>query len=133
MKLAAYTYMSDSKGEKVDYGNAMTSDPTYDQRGFIQYVDHYNASSNLHYSWRQYWRDGRDRITAFQKSYNPGANPMENGRGDRFAYDYEGQLTEGWYNAVDPANSGNGNTRYDGFSYDALGNRDPGNYVASRG
>jgi hypothetical protein len=58
---------------------------------------------------------------------------MENGRGDRFRYDEEGQLLEAWYNATDPANSGAGNTRYDGFGYDALGNRGQGNYVASRG
>ncbi|MEN3368730.1 MAG: hypothetical protein V7609_873 [Verrucomicrobiota bacterium] len=85
------------------------------------------------YLWRQYWRDNRDRIAAFQKSYNPGANPLENARGDRFAYDWKGQLTEAWYNAVDPANSGAGNTRYDGFAYDALGNRTQNNFVASRG
>jgi RHS repeat-associated protein len=58
---------------------------------------------------------------------------MENGRGDRFRYDDEGQLVEAWYNANDPANSGTGNTRYDGFAYDALGNRTQNNYVASRG
>jgi hypothetical protein len=75
----------------------------------------------------------RERITAYQESAANSINPMENGRGDRFRYDEEGQLVEGWYNASDPANSGAGNTRYDGFSYDALGNRGPGNYVASRG
>jgi RHS repeat-associated protein len=58
---------------------------------------------------------------------------MENGRGDRFSYDEEGQLMEGWYNATNPVNSGAGNTRYDGFAYDALGNRTQNNYVASRG
>jgi RHS repeat-associated protein len=47
--------------------------------------------------------------------------------------DDEGQLVEAWYNATEPANSGAGNSRYDGFSYDALGNRGQGNYVASRG
>jgi hypothetical protein len=88
---------------------------------------------NLDYSQRQYWRDSRDRITAFQKSYNPAANPMENGRGDRFAYDYEGQVTDGWYNAVDPAGNFNSWTRKDHFSYDALGNRQGGsNNLASR-
>ena len=45
---------------------------------------------------------------------------MENGRGDRFRYDEEGQLVEGWYNAADPANAGDGAWRYDGFNYDAL-------------
>src|SRR5438270_767988 len=55
------------------------------------------------------------------------------GSGDRFRYNEEGQLLEVWYNATDPVNSGAGNARYDGFGYDALGNRGLGNYVASRG
>jgi RHS repeat-associated protein len=133
MKLAAYTYLADGKVGRVDCGNGIQSTIGYDERGFIKTIDHYNVPANQDYSSRQYWRDNRDRITAFQKSYNPGANPMENGRGDRFHYDDEGQLQEGWYNATDPSNSGAGNTRYDGFSYDALGNRGQGNYVASRG
>ena len=133
MKLAAYTYLSDGKVGQVDYGNGMRSAIGYDGRGFAQIVDHYNIPLNQEYSWRQYTRDTRDRIISFQKSYNLGSNPMEDGRGDRFHYDDEGQLLEGWYNATDPANSGAGNTRYDGFGYDALGNRGLGNYVASRG
>jgi RHS repeat-associated protein len=131
-KLAAYTYLSDGKVGQIDFGNGMRTGYGYDQRGFIQVVDHYQPGGQ-DLSWRQYWRDSRDRTTAFQKSYNPGANPMENGRGDRFEYDAEGQLTQGWYNATDPANSGTGNTRYDGFGYDELGNRTQNNYVASRG
>lgn len=51
------------------------------------------------------------------------ANPMENGRGDRLSYDEEGQLVEAWYNAADPANAGTGNTCYDLFTYDEMGNR----------
>jgi RHS repeat-associated protein len=133
MKLAAYTYLPDGKVGQVDYGNGVRTGVAYDQRGFPQIIDHYKPALQQDISWRQYWRDDRDRITAFQKSYNPGSNPLENGRGDRFRYDEEGQLVEGWYNATDPANSGAGNTRYDGFSYDALGNRGLGNYVASRG
>jgi RHS repeat-associated protein len=79
----------------------------------------------LELSGKSYWRDTRDRITAY-------ANQSD-GRGDRFRCDDEGQLLEAWYNATDPAHSGAGNTRYDGFSYDALGNRGMGSYVASRG
>jgi RHS repeat-associated protein len=132
MKLAAYTYLADGKVGQIDFGNGVTTGYGYDQRGMIQVVDHYQpAGQDL--SWRYYWRDNRDRITAFQKSNNPGSNPMENGRGDRFRYDDEGQLVEAWYNATDPVNSGAGSTRYDEFSYDALGNRGTGNYVASRG
>jgi RHS repeat-associated protein len=132
-KLAAYTYLADGKVGRVDYGNGVASAIGYDGRGFAQIVDHFNAALNEDYSWRYYTRDTRDRITAFQRSYNPGSNPLEDGRGDRFRYDEEGQLVEGWYNATDPANSGNNATRYDGFSYDALGNRTQNNYVASRG
>lgn len=132
-KLAAYTYLQDGKVDHVDYGNGMRSAIGYDSRGFPQIVDHSNPGLNLDYSWRQYWRDSRDRITAFQKNYNPAANPMENGRGDRFAYDWEGQVTDGWYNALDPAGNFNGWARRDHFTYDALGNRSGGeNNLASR-
>ena len=133
MKLAAYTYLPDGKVGQVDYGNGARSAIGYDERGFTQIVDHYNVPLNQDYSWRQYWRDDRDRITAFQKSYNPGANPMEDGRGDRFAYDNEGQLTDAWYNAVDPHGTTSGWMRKDHFDYDALGNRQgSSNNVASR-
>ncbi len=134
MKLAAYTYLADGKVGQVDYGNGVRSAIGYDGRGFAQIIDHYRyLEPQQDYSWRQYWRDDRDRITAFQKSYNPGANPMEDGRGDRFRYDEEGQLVEAWYGATNPSVSGGGNSRYDGFGYDALGNRTQNNYVASRG
>ena len=133
MQLAHYTYLPDGKVGQVDYGNGVRSAIGYDERGFTQIVDHYNVPLNQDYSWRQYWRDDRDRITAFQKSYNPGANPMEDGRGDRFAYDNEGQLTDAWYNAVDPHGTTSGWMRKDHFDYDALGNRQgSSNNVASR-
>ena len=132
-KLAAYTYLADGKVDKVDYGNGMTSDLNYDARGFVSSVQHKRTATGEILASHSYNRDTRDRITSLQKGYNPGSNPMENGRGDRFRYDDEGQLVEAWYNANDPANSGTGNTRYDGFAYDALGNRTQNNYVASRG
>jgi hypothetical protein len=47
--------------------------------------------------------------------------------------DDEGQLVEAWYGASDPANSGAGNWRYDGFNYDALGNRAWANFLANPG
>ena len=135
MKLAAYTYLPDGKVGQVDYGNGVRSALDYDGRGFVDIVDHYrsNVSPTQDISWRQYWRDDRDRITAFQKSYNPGSNPLANGRGDRFRYDEEGELVEGWYGATNPSVSGAGNLRYDSFSYDALGNRMGSSYVANRG
>jgi RHS repeat-associated protein len=133
MQLAHYTYLSDGKVDKVDYGNGMTSDPSYDPRGFVSSVQHKRTATGDMLASRSYTRDTRDRIVSIQKGNNPALNPMENGRGDRFRYDEEGQLVEAWYNATDPANSGAGNTRYDGFGYDALGNRTQNNYVASRG
>jgi RHS repeat-associated protein len=133
MKLAAYTYLPDGKVGQMDYGNGMRTGFDHDERGMTRVVHHYRVSPYQNRSWRSYWRDERDRITAFEKSGDFSSNPMEDGRGDRFHYDEEGQLLEGWYNATDPANSGAGNTRYDGFAYDALGNRTQNNYVASRG
>jgi RHS repeat-associated protein len=133
MKLAAYTYLSDGKVGRVDYGNGVQSAIGYDERGFINAIDHYNVPANQDYSSRQYWRDDRDRITAYQKSYNPAANQMEDGHGDRFAYDNEGQLTDAWYDASDPHGNTTGWARKDHFDYDALGNRQgSSNNVASR-
>jgi RHS repeat-associated protein len=131
-KLAAYTYLPDGKVGQIDFGNGVRTGFLYDQRGFPQIIDHYRPGVQ-DISWRQYWRDERDRITAFQKSNNPGANLMENGRGDRFDYDDEGQLTDGWYDALDPAGNFHNWARKDHFSYDALGNRQGGNNnLASR-
>jgi RHS repeat-associated protein len=124
MKLVAYTFLPDGKVDKVDYGNGTTSDLSYDGRGFIGSLQHRTTATGGVFASHSYTRDARDRITSLQK---------ENGRGDRFRYDDEGQLVEGWYNADNPASSGAGATRYDGFSYDALGNRGLSNYVAGRG
>src|SRR5438876_11747585 len=54
-------------------------------------------------------------------------------RGNHYWYDEEGQLVEAWYGASDPVNSGAGNWRYDGFNYDALGNRAGANFLANHG
>src|SRR5947207_297086 len=112
--------------------NGVRTAYAYDGRGMTQVVDHYRISGSQDLSWRQYTRDERDRIVSFQKGTS-GYNPMENGRGDRFRYDEEGQLVEGWYNTADPANAGDGAWRYDGFNYDALGNRRSWDFVASKG
>ena len=132
-KLAAYSYRADYKVDHTDYGNGMRSGLGYDSRGFIQMVDHCNVPLNQDYSWRQYWRDDRDRITAFQKatnSYNPW---VEDGRGDHYVYDNEGQVTDAWYSALDPHGNFNSWYRKDHFDYDALGNRQgTNNNVASR-
>ncbi len=77
--------------------------------------------------------DERDRITSWQKGSNPGVNPRENGRGDRYVYGDEGQLTDAWYNVVDPHGSATGMERKDYFNYDAMGNRHGWNDIANRG
>ena len=137
VQYATYHYLADGKLDYQDYANGVHTDFGYDPRGFL---NHLTAARNGQlYADRTYMRDNRDRITAFQKGTGSTVNPMEDGHGDRFRYDEEGQLVEAWYNAADPANSGAGNNRYDGFTYDALGNRmgaDPAhplNFIASRG
>ncbi len=125
-----YTYHLDGKVDYQDYGNLVRSDLGYDPRGFISDVLH-RRSTNL--MQRSYHRDNRDRITSWQKGSNVGVNPRENGRGDRYVYDNEGQLTDAWYNVVDPHGSATGMERKDYFNYDAMGNRHGWNDIANRG
>jgi len=127
-----YTYLPDGKVDHADYRNGMRTAYAYDGRGMTSVVDHFRINGSQHLSTREYTRDSRDRIVSFKKGIS-GYNPMEDGRGDRFRYDVEGQLVEAWYNAADPANSGAGNNRYDGFNYDQLGNRAGSAFVASHG
>jgi RHS repeat-associated protein len=58
---------------------------------------------------------------------------MEDGRGDHYWYDAEGQLTDAYYGAIDPVNSPHGQVREDHFYYDALGNRVGWDFLANRG
>jgi RHS repeat-associated protein len=58
---------------------------------------------------------------------------LENGRGDRYTYDAEGQLTAASYEALTPAGTPTGAQRTESFFYDALGNRKGANVVAGRG
>ncbi len=126
-----YSYHLDGKVDSQNYGNGVLSDLGYDPRGFISDVVHWRGSTNL--MQRNYHRDQRDRITSWQKGSNPGNNPRENGRGDRYVYDDEGQLTDAWYNAADPHGNFNGWERKDYFNYDAMGNRKDWNDIANRG
>jgi RHS repeat-associated protein len=128
-----YKYLSDGKVDFEDYDNGVRSDLDYNGRGFIILTKTYRPSSGQVFSKRDYWRDERDRITAWQKGSDGSANPMENGRGDRYEYDEEGQLTRASYQAVDPHGNANGALRVDRFYYDALGSRVDWNDVASRG
>jgi RHS repeat-associated protein len=127
-----YTYLADGKVEHADYRNGVHTVYGYDGRGMIGSIQN-TRGDGANLSSRTYWRDERDRITAYQKSTSNSVNPMENGRGDRFRYDEEGQLVEAWYNAPNPSSSGDGNSRYDAFNYDALGNRRGANYVQAKG
>ena len=51
---------------------------------------------------------------------NIAANPKENGRGDRFFYDGEGQLTQVYYECADPTTDISGNMMEE-YDYDAWG------------
>src|SRR5256885_1262775 len=75
----------------------------------------------------------RDSMTDPTVSPDNFVNPMEDGRGDFYDYDAEGQLTRARYGVPDPATSGDGYQWEENFGgwdnnsnwrgYDALGNR----------
>ena len=56
---------------------------------------------------------------------------FKDGRGNRYGYDDEGQLTSASYRATTPETTPTGALRTDIFHYDALGNRQGANYLAS--
>jgi RHS repeat-associated protein len=137
-QLINYYYWEDGKVEHQDYGNGTGTGTgnDYDERGFPRSINIYRFSPYYQsYSHRTYSRDSRDRIWAWQKDSNTGANPKENGRGDRYAYDAEGQLTEAYYECADPAGNftgwRGGDVEY--YGYDALGNRRFDTWNGSRG
>jgi RHS repeat-associated protein len=113
--------------------NALRTAFNYDDRGFTNETHTYRVSPARRYSLRSYWRDGRDRITAWAKSNEHTDNPLENGRGDAYAYDWEGQLYAAWYQALDPGGTPSNPQRVERFDYDALGNRQGDNAIAGRG
>ncbi|HEV2806116.1 MAG TPA: hypothetical protein VGW57_14425, partial [Chthoniobacterales bacterium] len=129
---ADYNYNADGKVDYEDYGNGVRSNYDYDPRGYIGWVHHYRISPYQNYSARTYWRDERDRITAWQKSGDNSFNLMEDGRGSRFAYDAEGQLTDAYYGAIDPAGNPYSWVGEDHFNYDAMGNRRAWDYLQSK-
>ena len=129
----SYVYRSDGKVDYQAFTNGVTTTYGYNGRGFIQSVAHRHGSDNL--SRRDYWRDNRDRIEAWKRDTQNSVNGMEDGRGDRYGYDEEGQLTHASYRALNPeTGSPDDVKRGDMFQYDALGNRmGSDNQVASRG
>jgi len=128
-----YTYTDDGKVDHADYGKGTTTSFGYDGRGMISSVLHKRTGNNQTLASRSYYRDERDRITSFQKGNNPSVNPMEDGRGDHYDYDAEGQLLNAYYGAIDPVTNPHGWVREDHFGFDALGNRSGWNYLASKG
>jgi RHS repeat-associated protein len=138
IQTVGYTYLPDGKVDFQDHRSGIRTQFGYDARGFTNLVRNYNVSSGQELSRRDYHRDTRDRIVAFQKGNGNPANPMEDGRGDHYWYDAEGQLTDAYYGAVDPVNNPHAQVRQDHFEYDQLGNRQSpnnqyNNLLASKG
>jgi len=129
-----YFYLADGKVNYQTFANGTTTAYAYDGRGMIKAVHHKRTANGQNLSYRDYWRDNRDRIVAWKKSTDTSLNPMENGRGDRYAYDPEGQLQTASYQAQSPEGVASNPEREDNFApYDALGNRPGWNLVANRG
>jgi RHS repeat-associated protein len=124
-------YLPDGKIDSQDYANGVHTAFGYDGRGMLK-QETVTRSGQILADWT-YYRDDRDRITSFQKGSNNAANPMQDGRGDHYWYDAEGQLTDAYYGAVDPVNSPHGQLRQEQFVYDQLGNRMGSQLLASRG
>jgi RHS repeat-associated protein len=128
----AYGYHPDGKVNWQAFTGGVTTSYGYDGRGMINSVTHKNGSGQSLAS-RESWRDERDRILAWKRGPSGGVNGMEDGRGDRYEYDEEGQLKKASYRAATPESSPTGALRSDEFQYDELGNRAGTNWVASRG
>ncbi len=129
----SYVYHPDGKVDYQARTNQVTTRYGYDGRGMISSVLHEKSGQSL--ASREYWRDNRDRILAWKRGPAGGPNGMENGRGDRYAYDPEGQLYQASYRALNPEPwlTLSDAKRSDSFQYDGLGNRFGAAQVASRG
>ncbi len=132
-KLAEYVYLDDGKVQTETNFNGVQTAYDYDGRGQISGTNTQLLSPAKRYSYRTYFRDTRDRIYAWTKSNSPTYNILENGRGDRYTYDPEGQLTAASYEALTPNTTPTGAQRAESFVYDAMGNRKGSNVVAGRG
>jgi RHS repeat-associated protein len=128
----SYVYLPDGKVNYQARSNGVTTTFGYDGRGMIGSLSH-NNSAGQNLAYREYWRDNRDRITAWKRGVDHAQNGMETGRGDRYVYDQEGQLTTASYLALTPQDTPTEVTRTEIFHYDELGNRMGANYLATRG
>src|SRR5438105_7891714 len=77
-QLINYYYHPDGKVEHQDYGNGMGSYFGYDGRGMISSVSHKRNASNQNVSYRDYYRDTRDRIVGWKRSSDTSVNSREN-------------------------------------------------------
>ena len=127
----SYAYLRDGKVDYQARSNGVTTSYGYDGRGMIESLRHTKDGYDL--AKREYWRDDRDRILAWKRGSDTFHNGMEDGRGDRYRYDDEGQLDLASYRVANPENTPGVPLRSDEFHYDALGNRMGSNRVASRG
>jgi RHS repeat-associated protein len=129
----SYAYLHDGK---VDYQSWLHGEFTkweYNGRGMIESVRHEKHADGPDLAYRWYWRDNRDRIEAWKRGTDSSQNGMEDGRGDRYSYDPEGQLKQAYYRVANPQVTPTAAPRADSFIYDELGNRVRGNYIANRG
>jgi RHS repeat-associated protein len=130
----SYAYLHDGKVDYQAFGGPgwVWTKFEYNGRGMIESVAHRNGGSqNL--ASREYWRDNRDRIEAWKRGTDNSQNGMEDGRGDRYHYDAEGQLDRASYRVTNPESSPGPAVRADIFTYDELGNRRQLNHIASMG
>ena len=138
-RFVSYNWQADGKLWGQTSMDGLFMHRVYDDAGRISGQALYNTSTSPWTAllYRGYARDARDRIWAISKGYNPSVNPMENGRGEHFDYDAEGQLTQALYECTDPVN-GNpaqyyGATRGENWNYDQLGNRQGWNNISRLG
>ena len=130
----SYVYWPDGKVNYQARTSHVTTSFGYDDRGIMSLVKHRDDDTGHDLAKREYyWRDHRDRITAWKRGTDNSHNAMEDGRGDRYHYDLEGQLDIADYRAEHPDTTADNPSRRDYFYYDELGNRKGTNQVASRG
>ena len=129
----SYAYLKDGRVDYQTWTHGELTEYEYDGRGIISSVRHRKTADGPDLAYREYWRDNRDRIVAWKRGTDSSQNWMEDGRGDRYGYDEEGQLKTASYRALTPEGTPSGAKRSDSFSYDELGNRVRSNYLASRG
>jgi RHS repeat-associated protein len=127
------SYLQAGRVNYQAWSNNLWTKYEYDGRGMISWVQHLNDAAGHDLARRDYWRDDRDRIKGWKKGNDSSFNPKENGRGDRYDYDDEGQMFQASYQVENPVAGGEGAERADSFNYDELGNRAGWNHVASRG